>query len=328
MWDFSIGTAIAAMFRTWPFIVFRIVIYFGITLAYILVTGTGAGIGYGAGYVADAPDVWAMWGAFIGFGVVSGVLYWVREYILYLVKAAHIAVLVEVLEGKPLPEGRGQVDYGQKIVREHFAQANILFALDQLVKGVLRVITGTINTIAFILPIPALEQAARIVNGIIRLSLTYVDEIILAYNFRLRSQNPWETSRHALILYAQNYGTFVKNAVWMGIFMWVLTIIVFLFFLAPAAAILYVMPGQLGGFGFILAFLFAWSVKAAFIEPFAIACLMQAYFKRIEGQTPDADWDRRLSSMSDKFRKMGEEALAWARGRPAPQQPPAPQPAV
>ncbi|NWH07605.1 MAG: hypothetical protein HXY22_02975 [Alphaproteobacteria bacterium] len=317
MWDFSIGRAFGVLASTWPFIVLRLLVYFGITLAYVLVTGTGAGIGYGAGWAANDPEAYTIWGGIIGFGLVSGVLYWFREYLLYLVKAGHIAVMVEALDGRPIPEGRSQIDYAQRMVRERFVQANILFALDQIIKGVLRVITGTIFAIGMVLPIPYLEAVLRLINTIITLSLTYVDELILAYNFRVRSDNPFESSRHAIVLYAQNYGAFLKNAVWLMIFMWVLTAIVFIVAIGPAFAIVYVFPGQMTGFGVVVAVLIAWSVKAAVIEPFAIACLMQAYFKKIEGQVPDPTWDARLAGVSDKFREFGARAASWVRGAPA-----------
>jgi hypothetical protein len=47
------------------------------------------------------------------------------------------------------------------------------------------------------------------------------------------------------------------------------------------------------------------------LEPLAIACLMQVFFKRIEGQAPDPEWHARLSHMSAKFRDMKDKALAY-----------------
>ena len=38
-----------------------------------------------------------------------------------------------------------------------------------------------------------------------------------------------------------------------------------------------------------------------FVEPFAIAALMQVYFKVIEGQVPDPEWDRRLAESRGIF---------------------------
>jgi len=85
------------------------------------------------------------WGGAIGLGIVALVMYWLREYILYIVKAGHIAVLVELIDNRPLPEGRGQIEHAQRIVRARFAEASVLFAVDQLIKGVLRAITGLIR---------------------------------------------------------------------------------------------------------------------------------------------------------------------------------------
>ena len=49
MWDFSIAQALGLMVRTAPFVIFRVVVYFGVTVAFILATGTGAGVGWGPG---------------------------------------------------------------------------------------------------------------------------------------------------------------------------------------------------------------------------------------------------------------------------------------
>jgi hypothetical protein len=313
MWDFSIGHALGIMARTWPFIVLRLVVYFGITLAYGLATGTGAGVGYGVGNIFSDPGAevgTAFWGGVVGFVFVSVVLYWIREYILYIVKAGHIAVMVHLIDGRDVPGGQGQISYAREVVTARFVEANVLFALDQLVKGAIRAITGLIGGVASVLPIPGLQGLAGFVNTVIRLSLTYVDEIILGYNIRLNSQDPYETARQGVVLYAQNGMTMLKNAMWLAVIMWALAIVVFLFMLAPAAAILYYMPGALGGWSFVFAIILAWAVKAALLEPFAIAALMQVYFKVIAGQAPNPDWDRRLAEASRQFRELKDKAMA------------------
>ena len=106
MWDFSFGRAVGMVMQTLPFIVLRIVVYAGIALAYVLTVGVGGALGWGFGHVGTSPDApagGAFWGGAIGFGLASAALYFAREYILYLVKAAHIAVLVEVYDGKSDP---------------------------------------------------------------------------------------------------------------------------------------------------------------------------------------------------------------------------------
>lgn len=313
MWDFEIGRSVSIMIRTWPFIVFRMIVYFGITLAYIVATGSGASVGYGVGHISTDPDgplSFALWGGIVGIGVVSIALYWVREYILYVVKAGHIAVMVHLIDGREVPNGQDQIAYAKDVVKERFAEANILFVVDQLVKGAIRAITGLLGGIAAFLPIPGLGGLVAFINTVIRLSLTYVDEIILGYNIRINSSSPFETARQGVVLYAQNGKTMVKNAVWLAVIMWGVSFVIFLLMLAPAAAIMWFIPGQLGGWAFVLAILLAWAFKAAFIEPFAIACLMQVYFKTIEGQVPNAEWDQRLAEASSKFRELKDKALA------------------
>ncbi|MER8922527.1 hypothetical protein [Mesorhizobium sp. M0802] len=325
MWDFEIGRSVFIMIRTWPFIVFRMIVYFGITLAYIVATGSGASVGYGVGHISTDPDgplSFALWGGIVGIGIVSIALYWIREYILYVVKAGHIAVMVHLIDGRDVPNGQDQIAYAKDVVKERFAEANILFVVDQLVKGAIRAITGLIGGIAAFLPIPGLGGLIAFINTVIRLSLTYVDEIILGYNIRINSSSPFETARQGVVLYAQNGKTMVKNAIWLAVIMWGVSFVIFLLMLAPAAAIMWFIPGQLGGWAFVLAILLAWAFKAAFIEPFAIACLMQVYFKTIEGQVPNAEWDQRLAEGSSKFRELRDKALASFGGsrwtQPAP----------
>lgn len=316
MWDFSIGRTIGILAQTMPFILMRMAIYFVITLAFILATGTGAGIGYGVGSLSDSPESFAIWGGIFGMGFVGVAVYWAREWLLYMVKAAHIAVIVKLIDGEALPDGKGQVAYGREIVTARFGEANVLFALDQLIKGVIAAITGLIGGIAAFLPIPGLDGIARFANTVIRLSLTYVDEIILGYNIRTNSDNAWESSRHGLVLYAQNGLKMVKNAVWLSVFLWMLSILVFVLALAPAAAILYAFPGEIARLSFVVAIVFAWAFKAAVLEPFAIAALMAVYFDTIRGQVPDPEWDAKLTGASDKFRALAENARGAFGGRP------------
>lgn len=318
MWDFAIGRTLAIMARTWPFIALRLIVYFGITLAYIVAVGAGAGVGWGAGHIfaEGGPEGLAFYGGIAGFGIASAVVYWIREYILYVVKAGHIAVMVHLIDGRDVPGGQGQFAYARKVVTERFVEANVLFAMDQLVKGAVAAITGLVGGIAAFLPIPGLQGLVAFVNSVIRMSLTYVDEIILGRNIRIDSRNPFETARQGVVLYAQNGLVMIKNAVWLSVIIWVVALGVFVFMLGPAAAVVYYAPGMASGWGFVLAILFAWAVKAALIEPFAICALMQVYFKVIDGQVPNPDWDRRLSEASKPFRELKEKAFAPAAKSP------------
>ncbi|RUU14264.1 hypothetical protein EOD23_01665 [Mesorhizobium sp. USDA-HM6] len=317
MWDFSVARSVAIMLRTWPFILFRMIVYFTMTLAYIAATGAGAGIGWGVGHIfADGgPEGTAFYGGIVGFALASIAVYWVREYILYVLKAGHIAVMVHLIDGRDVPGGQSQITYAKAVVRQRFAEANILFVVDQLVKGAIRAVTGLLGGIAAFLP--ELDGLVRFANTVIRISLTYVDEIILGYNIRIGSSSPFETARQGVVLYAQNGTKMIKNAVWLALILWGVTFVIFLLMLAPAGAVVYLLPGQLSGWSFMLAIVFAWALKAALVEPFAIASLMQVYFRTIEDQVPNPEWDRRLSEASPQFRELKEKAVASFGGGPA-----------
>jgi len=313
MWDFSISRALGMMVKTAPFIVFRMLVYFGIAVAYVLVTGVGAGIGWGIGAFGgeDFRLSSTFWGGGLGFVLTAGVLYFAREYILYIVKAGHIAVLVELMDGRDIPAGRPQIEYASTIVKARFAETSVLFAVDQLVKGVLRAITGLVEGIAALIPIPGLQQFVGLIRAFLRIAVGLVDEVILAYAIRMRSTNPWASARTALVLYGQNYQVMLKNAAWLTVFTYGLAFTVFLIMLAPAAAVVWFIPGGWSAGGFVFALIFAWAVKAALIEPFAIACMMEVYFKVIEGQSPDPAWDARLTSASKKFNDLKGKAAGW-----------------
>jgi hypothetical protein len=323
MWDFSIGRTFGLMVRTLPFIVFRVIVYFGVAAAFVLVTGVGAGVGWGVGAFGDEEFRVGStaWGGIAGFGLVAGAIFFLREYILYLVKAGHIAVLVELLDGRDVPQGQSQISYAQGVVRERFTETSVLFGVDQIVRAVLAGILGLLQGITALLPIPGLQNVVGIARAFLRIAVGLMDEVILGYLFRTRAVNPWAGAETALVYYAQNYKVLLKNAAWLTVITYVLAFVVFLVMLAPAAALVWFIPNAWGAGGFVFALLFAWAVKAALIEPFAIAAMMDVYFRVIEGQTPDPAWNERIGGVSRKFRDLKDRAANWAGGRTPPQTP-------
>lgn len=318
MWDFSLGQSASLLMRTMPFLLLRCAVYFGITLAYLLMTGIGAGIGYGLGGLGteDFQNTAAVWGGVLGLGLTASILYFLREYILYTVKAGHIAVMVQLLDNAQLPQGRSQIEYATQIVKSRFAQTNVLFAMDLLIKGVINATTALVQGVSRILPVPGMQQLMGIIRAFLRVAVGLVDEVILAYIIRTNSQNPWLASRSALVLYGQNATAMLKNAAWLTAMTYGLSFLVFLVMLAPAAALVYLMPGAWSAGGVVFALLFAWAIKAAVIEPFAIACLLQAYFHVTAGQTPSPEWEARLDQVSSKFKELKDKASNWTQPPP------------
>lgn len=317
MWDFSATGALGLLARSWPFLVLRMVVYFSIAAAYVVLTGGGAGIGWliGAAGTDDFRSGATFFGGLIGFGVTAGTVYFLREYILYVVKAGHIAVMIELMQGRTLPAGRAQIEHAGTIVKARFTETNVLFLFDQLVRGVLGAILGLVQGVASFLPIPGLQQLMGLIRAFLRIAVGLMDEVILGHSIRTHSSNAWDSARVGLVLYAQNAGAMMRNAAFLMMITWGLTFVIFLFMLAPAAAVAYAIPGGWSAGGIIFALFFAWSVKAALIEPFAVACMLQAFFKVTAGQTPDATWEARISGVSSKFEELKSRAMGSASPR-------------
>ena len=319
MWDFSVSQALGLMRQTAPFVIFRMIVYFSISAALVVMTGTGAGVGYGIGGFGDEEfrASTTFWGGLIGFGGTAGVVFFLRDYVLYIVKAGHIAVMVELMQGGQIPEGRGQIDYASGVVKARFGEASALFALDRLIKGVVAAVTGLAQGILMILPVPGLDKIIGLVRAYLRVAVGLVDEVILGHAIRTKATNPWDSAREALVLYAQNARPMLVNAAWVTLIVYALSFVVFVLMLAPAAAVVYLLPGAWSAGGIVFALIFAWAVKAALIEPFAIACMLQVFFKVTEGQTPNPEWEAKLEAASTKFKALAGRAMEWGAGKVA-----------
>ena len=308
MWDYNLSSILGLMRKTFPFLVFRFTIYAAITLISVAITGGGAGLGWLGGLLLGDAAKGAGYGGLLGAGGSFYFLYVVREYLLYQVKAGHIALLVKFMDGEPVPEGKGMVGYAKDQVKEHFVESNVLFLADQLIKGALKVISGLFNSIANFLPIPGLQFFMTVVGKIVAMSLTYVDEIILAYHMKNSSGNVWANSCKGLVLYTMNYHKMLKNAFWLSLLVWILMIFVFILVFGPVAALVTVFPSLAGFWTFAVAGVLTWGIKSAVIDPIAMTALMQVYFKAVEGQVPNPEMEQKLESLSDSFRTMKEKS--------------------
>jgi hypothetical protein len=300
MLDFRTGQIFGLLLRTLPFVLLRLVVYIGITLAYIVAVGVGSGMGYLFGSIGSSGGGGAGIGGLIGFAIISGILYWAREYLLYLVKAGHIAVLVELIAGRQIPAGKGQIDFATNIVKQHFATSSMLFGLNQLIRGILRAFNRITVSIASWLPIPGLDVLVKLVDAVI---------------------NTWAVARDSTVLYAQNYKSVLKNAAFLTFIIWGLTLLILLLVIAPIAALIGLFHVHAGVVTFALAAIAALSLKAALIDPFAAVALIQVYDKITAGQTPNPEWSAKLESISDKFRQLTQKAREAGTPPPAPQLP-------
>jgi hypothetical protein len=306
----SFGTAFGLIMKTLPYALAR----FGVLVAVSIITLIFFCIAVGGWVLMSAkihPAIGFVW--FIFCCAMYGWLWMtIVRYFLYLLKCGHIVCITDlVTQGRIDDGGKGMFAYGKDVVRSRFGEATALFAVDALVKGVIRAFNRTLDFIASLLPFPGLESLVRLVNAIVYAATTYVDETIFSYGLARRETNPWASAKDGLVYYAQNAKPILKTGVYIVILDKVLSVLIWVVMLAPAFLVAALIPKSVGGTGFWIAFgfaiLLAANMRSAFLKPLFLVMIMTKFHVLIQNQPINAEWEQKLASVSDKFRALTEK---------------------
>ncbi len=325
----GVGASFRLLMKTLPYTLVRFGILVAVSIASILWFGISAG---GGAWLGDKVHPWIGTGWFVGGMGVYGWFWWtILRYMLYLLKAGHIAVLTELITTGEIANGeKGMFQYGKDVVTERFKEVSLLFGLDLLISGVVKAFNRTLEGLANLLPIPGLQGLVQILNAIVHAMTTFIDETIFSYNLARGDSNPWRSGRDGLIYYAQNAMDILKTSLWIVVLEKVLVFISWLIFLAPAFGIAALMPNSnVAVAAFFFAALFAWNVKAAFLHPLFLIMILTRFHVSIKGQAIDEAWDGRLSQASGKFDTIKQNMREWGPdvdvSEPPISSPPAPE---
>jgi hypothetical protein len=306
------------LMQTAPFLMVRFAILFGLTVAAILYWVV---FYFGLMFFSRISSVLS-WIWIIGLLVVAGSIWrFVVRYLLYLIKAAHIAVLTELITTGSIANGStGMFEYGKRVVTERFGEVNAMFALDMLIAGIVGAFNRTLNWVASLLPIPGLDSVMGVVNAVLRASTTYIDETIFSYNLARGDENVFRSSKDGLIYYAQNAKEVLKTGLWVVVLDRVGTVAIWVVMLAPGALVSWMLPGSTGGLLMVIAaVLFAGSVRSAFLKPLFLTMVMVKFHALTRNQPINLEWDGRLAGASKKFEQLKEQAATWVRPSGGPQ---------
>lgn len=303
---------ISILFKTLPFLAVRFGIYMATALAAMLWLGLLLLIA--AATKSDAGIILF----FIGLGGVFGITKAMGHFVLYFVKAAHIAVISEYLTTGNIPE-QGQVKYGIEMVKSNIGAATSVAILDVLIRGAVRQVLRIFNTIgSFLSIIPGARFIIRLFNLIVETACNYIDECILGYIFVSKKDNPqlntWKASADGIVLYAQNWKAIGIGAVKTVLMLWVLKIFLFVVGLALFAGSL-----NMGFLGVLFVGLAIWSLNKSLIDPLATVSMVKAYFAAIEqNPVPTTDLYAKVTNASSKFRKILDNAGSSSHDTPTP----------
>lgn len=315
--DMSIMTLVR---RTFPFILTRIMIYGAFGLIALIFLGIVIGIGFLLLKMFGESS-----GAFIivmiiALVVVYGGLRFLERYVLYLVKTGHVAVIVELLRTGNIPEGKGMVAYGKDQVTENFGASNVAFVLDSMVHAAVRQIQRWILRIGNIFRfIPGSQYVIGIINAIMFVSLTYIDEAIMSYIFLQKSEKKedsvWKFASDGVVLYAQSWKGIIKAAIGSVVFIYSFNIIMFLVFVFPLMFIGKIISADTPGLGTFLGFIavvgayvLTTLLKRAVIDPIVTIIMIRAYQMSIHSKEPSIDLQQKLLGISPRFKRLFNKA--------------------
>ena len=251
-------------------------------------------------------------GLFIGFLIWCGSIKYVHllimNYVGYLFKAGHIAVLAEVAATGQVPSN--QVEYGKELVKERFVTANVYFALDKLVASAVKQIQRKIEKASNYLDfIPGMDKAASLVKWFVELSLGYIDECCLGYTFYQSQQGAFQSACDGVVIYAQNVKHLLKNAALTMLKLVLATLAAVLVIFIPVGVLFKILRWS-GLFAFVLACLIAWVVKFAFLDSYVLCQTMAGYMAVAPTTQITFDLYGSLCRISSSFKEMWEKAKA------------------
>ncbi|MGH7831070.1 MAG: hypothetical protein ACREP8_12940, partial [Candidatus Binatia bacterium] len=233
-----------------------------------------------------------------------------REYVLYVIKIGHVAVIVRFALHGDLPEGVSQVAWGKEQVMKRFKETSVLFVVDRLVAGVINAINGMMRAMGNMLSgVPGVGGMVRLAQGVLRFSLTYVDEAVLARNFFKEGETVWESAKTGLVLYAQTWREILKTALVLGIAALVGYGVLLVLFLIPALGLGGAYP-SIKIPAVIAAFILAAVLKLALLDPWALTNMILLYIHETKDLAPNAEWENKLAKVSAKFRRIQQQAAS------------------
>lgn len=312
MQDFSTVGIAASVLRTWPFLLLRAIVYFGVAAAFVVAAGGGAGIGLGIGLLAGpagrVPGVF--WGTIGGLAFVGFMLHWLRDYFLFLIDAPHLAALAAA-DGAPGERAPG-IGEAMNMVQKRFREAAMATALERQPQAVLAPVFIDADARPGWLP-PHIRIPAAVLRAARRIAASFAARAVLARLLQNPTRNLWAEMRDAIVLLAEHHRRLFQDAMLLAAVGYAAAIIAFAVALIPAASLARAYPDGYALIAILLAAVFAWSIKQALIDPFLTAAFLQAVARATEGFGPDAAWQSRLANASSEFRVIQDRATAGTR---------------
>ncbi len=301
--NFYLRDAVSLLLKTTPILWVRVGSYALLGVGLLVYFAVIGGIAWLLSQLWSVLGIIVVLAALVGgFGIVR----WVTRYYFYLLKAAHAAVMTEFIVHGTGPEG-SQIEYGKEQVTSRFKDTSIMFAIDQVLDGVVKGFNRMFTNVTDFLPLPGMDTLQKFVRRVSKFATTYIDEAILTRAYAEDEPNVWAVAKDGVILYAQCWKPILANAVALTLISYVEFFVFLVVLGVPAVALGLLIPILQLPLG-IAVLVGAWMLKLAVADAYALAATLLAYHRSTEGMEPDPEWQARLEEASDQFQELKQKA--------------------
>lgn len=299
---FYFRTATSVYRKTLPFVLLRLGIGLLCGLLAVVYFGAIAWFGTRLLETGSISELVAFVGLILSIGLFIAGWRLLSRYVLYLVKVAHIAVIAHVIETGEVPPN--QIQYGKSQVSEHFTEASALFAVDQLVKAIIKQFNGAVVSFSDLLSIvPNLQKLVQLLGKGIAVAASYIDEAIIAYMFCNPEQNRWRSARDGVVLYGKTWKSVLASTLAIVGGLYALAFVLVLALLPVATGL-----GALGGLfellGWVIALGTVLTIYTGFLKPWVKTVVITTFLLESRDTEPDSETMDRIAGRSERFQEL------------------------
>jgi hypothetical protein len=302
MLNFDLLAATRTTEQSMPFVVYRMLVYIGAGFGYLIATLAGAGTFIGLGALSKNANAFGLLGAAVGFFAFAFLMIKLQRWTLMSVRIPQMALLADLASSRVLPAGKAQVDYARQKVAGIAPSSAAVVELDQQIRRGLGEICTLHPGQGALAANPLAKRAGEWLMGnlVARNHLT-----LWGWHFLSGAGEPRDSMATGLAVHYKYFRRLTMDRGIATTFEWLGFAAAYPLFLIAAQKIVADLPVTLGVWPHIFAGVFAWSLKATFLEPIAEAAMLQS-FSPLARDHVDGEETSLLQENSAAFRELRE----------------------
>ncbi|HIG08100.1 MAG TPA: hypothetical protein EYQ55_07340 [Methylococcaceae bacterium] len=281
--EIKLLAAVQLVEKTMSCVILKFWAWIIIAFCFVAATLIGAGVGLIANAYELHSTLPAQLGSVIGLCVCGYLAFKVRGTTMLPRRAGHVRVLVDQLNESVVFSGKEQVARYKDTVESYFGDAVKLAQVERKIRqGLTLVYFDRCRAERFSLGNRYLKA---LVNSGINFLIALPAEVILAYVIKTASQEPVElVAKKGVLLFAQEASAFSRPLWMVNVVMYVGLIFIYGVLLYPWAWVDGIVPFEMGLWVNVFAMIFAWVLKATFLESVMVGALIPVFLARVSGQ--------------------------------------------